>query len=265
MVALLGASVTAVGPSGSGKSDLLWSQYTRRAPRVVTLEVVEETLSRDASAVRVYGYDELVDTLRDLVLARSHRWHVVVSLDPDEVSRMFSMLCPELRSAATVSFAKRVGGLVVSCGELAAIAPLGLPKTSPIKSAYLRGRHHWLSIHGAAQHAADCDPVTRMQADRLVFMRAVDDLGLSAVQRATSAAVSDVVAQLPDFHSCTAIRREGKAYLADADYSLYRIMDFRGALLWERPLPISRALARVPEPTHANGKDRPRAGGNRLS
>jgi len=61
--------------------------------------------------------------------------------------------------------------MVLHCGELAHVAPLGLGKDSICKDAYLRHRHHWLSIHGAAQHPADCDPCTRMYAGRAELPR----------------------------------------------------------------------------------------------
>lgn len=261
-MAALGASVTAVGPTGSGKSELLHRLYTSRAPRVITLEVVNETMRRDPRARRVFGRDETTDALQEL--ARVSRWHLVTSLDVDETEWLFRVLVPELRSASTVSYATAVGGLVVSCGELLNVAPNGLGKSSPVKAAYLRGRHWLLSVHGATQHAPDCDPVTRMQADRVVFMRATDDLGLGAVQRATSSHIARVVAELPDFHSATCIRREGKAYIADDRDTVYRVLNFRGDSLSERSGFDAPALsAGAPVSASRNGHGRSLTGGNR--
>lgn len=223
-----GSTLFVSGPARSGKSSLLWHVYTSRAPRVVTLEVVDETLRLfDPGAIRVYGLADTFDALRSV--AGQSRWHVVTSLDPEEVDRLVWLLAPELtQSRGAPGYARAVGGVVLACGELAAIAPNPLPKSSALKHAYLRFAHHWLSIYGAAQHAPDCAPCTRTSVERAVFLRASDDLALNAVAEATTREIAETVAQLPQFHSVTCIKHEGKAYVADGAYRVYDVLDYRG-------------------------------------
>jgi hypothetical protein len=227
-----GSILFVAGPTDSGKSRHMWDRYTSHAPRILTVEVVEETAAREDGTREVFetfGYDDTRDALARA--AARDRWHVVASLDRDDVERLFFLLCPPRRAKDTISFARAVGGMVLHCGELAHVAPLGLGKNSIVKDAYLRHRHQWLTIHGAAQHAADCDPCTRMYAERCVFLRTQDDLGLQAVARATSAVVAQLVAELPLYHSATCIKREGRVYLADEDYRVYDVKGYRGAAL----------------------------------
>lgn len=220
------------GPTDSGKSRHMWERYTSLAPRILTIEVVEETVALENGSrevFEVFGYDDTRDALA--LAAERERWHVVASLDREEIERLFYLLAPPRRAKTTIGYAKAVGGMVLACGELAHVAPLGLGKNSIVKDAYLRHRHHWLSIHGAAQHPADCDPCTRMYANRCVFLRTQDKLGLNAVEGATSKEVASIVAELPEFHSATCIKREGKVYVMDERYRLYDVRSYRGAAL----------------------------------
>lgn len=224
-----GATVFVCGPPASGKSALLWHQYAKRAPRLITVEVVDETRKLDPDARVAYGFDATAGELAEC--AELTRWHLVAFLDRDEISQLFRVLAPLPRSASVVSFARAVGGVAVQCGELAHMAGGTLGKNSPVKDAYLRYRHHWLSIFGGTQHAPDCDPCTRMSAERCVFLRTSDDLGLQAVARASSAALAERVRDLPPYHSLTAIKSLGRAYVADARYKVYEVLDYRGASL----------------------------------
>jgi len=227
-----GTILFASGPTGSGKSKHLWDRYTSHAPRILTVEVVKETEGREDGSrqvFRTFGYERTRQALA--TAARGERWHVIASLEREEVHRVIRLLCPPLASETTIGFAKAVGGMVFHCGELAHVAPLGLGKNSIVKDMYLRHRHAWLSIYGAAQHPADCDPCTRMYANRSVFLRTQDKLGLNAVEGATSREVAEIVAELPEFHSATCIKREGQVYIADAEYRVYDVRSYRGAAL----------------------------------
>jgi hypothetical protein len=229
------------GPTDSGKSQHMWDRYTCYAPRILTVEVVEETAAREDGTreiFRVYGYEDTRDALR--AAAEINRWHVIASLDREEIDRLFYLLCPPLVSATTMGYAKAVGGMVLGCGELAHVAPIGLGKNSIIKTAYLQHRHHWLTIHGAAQHPADCDPCTRMYAKRIVALLTQDKLGLGAIENATSKYVAELVAHLPEFHSATCVKKEGRVYLADEKYRVYDVKGYRDAAL----SPLSEGTAR---------------------
>lgn len=228
----LGAVLFVGGPPQSGKSTLMWDCYTRHAPRVVTVEVVDETESREAAGdtdrevFRVFGYG---DTRAALSKAAELRcWHVIASLDRDEIEQLFYLLCPPLRSRETVSYARTVGGMVLACGELAYLAPNPLGNKSVVKEAYLRYAHNWLSIYGATQHIPDVDPCTRMSADRCVFLRTQDTLGLDAIKRATTREVADLCRELPEYHSATCFKRLGRVYVADEHYRVYDVRDYRG-------------------------------------
>lgn len=235
------------GPTGSGKTFHCWHNYVRHAPRKLTLEVVAETHRLDASAVRTYGYQETVAQLADC--ATLTRWHVIAALDPDEIERLFWVFCPKL-GRDVVSYAKAVGGMAVFASELSWFAGTGLSTSSPVKRAYLQGRHHWLSMHGATQHISDTDPCTRMQAEYCVFFKQVDDLGLNAVKRASSAAVAERVAELPLYHSLTWVRAESRAYVAGPDFVVYDVFDYRGERIASRA--TAGALAGV---TSSAGRD----------
>lgn len=254
-----GMVVTVIGPPDSGKSRHLWHCYTRHAPRVLTLEVVEETLTYDPTGRRTYGIEETIDALS--ACAALPKFHVIASLGRPEIERLFAILCPELRSARTRSYARAVGGLVVACGELVQPAPLSLGQQSFVRDAFVRFRHHWLSIYGATQHAPLCHPVTRLAADRCVFFNTPDDLAREAIKRASSRAIAARVDALPQYHTVTVVKSLGRAYVADAEYRVYEVLDYRGALVERRE--IAGALAGV-APSAGDGGALPAlAGGSR--
>jgi hypothetical protein len=237
-----GLVVTVIGPPDSGKSLHLWNVYTRHAPRIITLEVVEETAKRETGARalrRTFGYQDTAAALADVATLAT--WHVVAWLDRDETERLFRVLCPELLSAQTRSYARAVGGLVVACGELAHAAPLGLGKGSAVRNAYLRYRHHWLSLHGATQHAPLCDPVSRLGADRCVFFNTPDDLARDAIARASSRDLARRVEELPQYHTLTIVKSLRRAYVADDRARVYEVLDYRARLVAARD--IAGALA----------------------
>jgi hypothetical protein len=66
-------------------------------------------------------------------------------------------------------------------------------------------------------------------------MRTQDRLGLLAVEGATSKEVGSIVGALPQFHSATAVKSEGRVYIADEDYSVYDVRSYRGASLSTLP------------------------------
>lgn len=242
-----GAVVTAIGPPKSGKSTLLWDCYTSREPRVLSVDVVGWAQKRDRLARATFGLEQTLAALRDV--APLPKWHVAASLERDELEELCWVLCPHRTSERTIGFGKAVGGMTLFCDELLQLAPNGL-KSSRVKVAYLQHRHHWLSIHGATQHAPDCDPCTR-SGDRVIALRTQDDLSLAAIARATSKAVAALVAELPEFHSVTCVRSVGRAYIADQDYHVYHVIDYRGATEWRRE--SAGALAGVPSSASGHG------------
>lgn len=231
----VGAVVTVIGPPKSGKTSHLWRRYARNParplPRILSLDVVGEASERDRDAREVFGLEALLAEFRDV--AGVGTWHIAASLEPDELEELFWILCPHRRSATTQGFGKAVGGLAIFCDELRGVAPNGL-KSSRVKTAYLQYRHHWLTLLGATQHAADVDACTRV-GDRLVALRSVDDTTVAAIARATSRAIGERVAELEEYHSITCIRAEGAAYIADADDRVYEVIDYRGRVLRAAP------------------------------
>lgn len=241
-----GAVIFSCGPSGCGKTSLLWHCYAKRAPRKLTVEVVSETHKLDAGAERTYGYAETRDALA--AFADRATWHVVASLDAGDIERLFWLLAPPINRRGAVSYARAVGGLVLLCSELTHLAPLPIAKGSPVRDAFNRGRHHWLSIYGATQHASNVDPVARINAARSVFFQNVDATALDAIARSSSRGIAARVEMLPRFHSLTWIRSENQGYIADDKYRRVAVVNYRG-----EDIP-TRESAGVPTPAATHNR-----------
>lgn len=253
-----GYAVTASGPTDCGKSRLLWRRYVARFPRKLTLDVVPETHKLDAGATCTFGFTETVTALHDLAARKS--WHVIAGLTANEIERLFWILAPANNVRGAVSYARAVGGLAVFCGELRHFAARPLTMDSPVRDAYQRGRHHWLSVFGATQHISDCDPCVRMQAKHLVFFQQHDRLGLQAIRNASSDAIAERVRELELHHSITWVGSEARGYVLNAEYEVTDVINHRGESV-TRP-ESAGALAGVPLSARTNGVRHSATGGN---
>lgn len=229
--------VFVTGPSESGKNRLLDHLFTRRTDRVIAIDVTGEIAERDPeenSTVRTFGLEDLRDTLRRV--ATHKKWRIVSHIDEDEIAPLFRLLMPPITSVSSASYPRAVGGLALECGEASFLFANG--RTSKeARAANFSGRHHRLSMYLAAQRPTSVDPSVRSEAHLLVAFGHRQKLDLDWWRDATSSEISDVISELPRYHSLTFSPASGRVQVLDAAYRPYRVLDLKGRIVASRDRP----------------------------
>jgi hypothetical protein len=213
------------GPPESGKSQLLAAEFTSKTPRVISIDITGETAERNPDALRTYGLEDLRQTLKEC--SRWRRWHVAAQLEEHELGACFAMLAPAPKSDDAISFCRAVGGVAIECGEAAFLAPNGR-LANEVKAAFNTGRHHLLSLYMATQRPANVDRVVTASSPIKVAFGHREDRDLEFWRKEISAAIADVIAELPPYHSIYYVQAENRVYVRDGSYRVRRILDARG-------------------------------------
>lgn len=157
--------VTVTGRKGSGKSALL-AWWASQFPRRLVLDFTGEHKGDVPAPLVAWGLAATVKLLRRL--AGLERWHIVAQLEPGDVPRLLAHLMP---MGAQQSPALAMGGLVIECGELNEIAPNHSGIRREVAAMFTRGRHHRVSVLGAARTATELHKITTSQADVICAFR----------------------------------------------------------------------------------------------
>jgi hypothetical protein len=213
------------GPPESGKSQFLAREFTSKTPRVISIDITGETAERNPDAIRTYGLEDLRATLKKCATYR--QWHVAAQLDESELGDCFTMLAPAPKSDDDVSFCRAVGGVAIECGEAAFLAPNGRLEPS-VKAAFNTGRHHLLSLYMATQRPADVSRVVTASSPIKVAFGHREDRDLEFWRKEISAAIADVISELPQYHSVYYVQAQSRVYVRDGSYRVRRILDARG-------------------------------------
>jgi len=197
-----------------------------RAPRVLTLDIVGE--ARGTYADGIGPFFGLSDTLRavQLCATRAVRWHVIAALDDDEIPQLFRRLVPPY-DGRSVSLSEAVGGLSIECGEVDMVAPNGSAPREVV-NAYRRGRHVGLSLLCGTQRPASCARDCTAQADIVATFGTVEPNDVEFWRRTLGGPVSDVVRQLPTYHSVVYQRATGRVLVLDPARVPYRTLAMDG-------------------------------------
>jgi hypothetical protein len=219
----------AAGPSQCGKSRALWDLMVSKFQRRVSFDFVGEVLRFNPQAVRVFSYEEF---RRELVKAASRpAWHIAISVDhariPDIAPKICRLLVPPVTSADRASFSRAVGGICIDCSEADYLAPNG--RTTPeVAALFQRGRHDWVSLAMATQHPALVDRQVTNNAQFLLAFQSAESVVLGYWKRTTSAAVAELISELPKFHCAYIVKPAQQVYLLDDERRPYRLLDFKG-------------------------------------
>lgn len=220
------------GPPGAGKSEFLASEFTSKTPRVISIDITGETAERNPDALRTYGLEDLRSTLREC--SKWRKWHVAAQLDEKELAPCFVMLAPPPKSDEDVSFCRAVGGVAIECGEGAFLAPNG--RTAPeVRAAINTSRHHLLSFYIATQRPPNVDRAVTASSTIKVAFGHREDRDLEFWRKEISAAIAEVISELPQYHSIYYVQAENRVYVRDGSYRVRRILDARGNNLSPRP------------------------------
>lgn len=211
MVARSCTTVAVFGRPESGKSQLLYDLYTSRAPRVLSLDWLGESIERNPNAIPVTGMARLLTALERA--ADFPRWHIAAKIEPDDVNELCGLLAPAYGSDAP-SLALAFDGMALECGEVDLIAPISGGKKE-VLGLWRRARHYGLSLYMATQRPASCAVDVRSNSHHLYAFAQGGPHELDALAAATSEAVADAVAVLPAFHCVYVNKLTGEAVQLD--------------------------------------------------
>lgn len=219
--------VFAAGVPNSGKSTGLHNLFIQRTSRVIELDFMGEVPQRNPNVIKTYGFAELKECLADMASENVRRWHLAAVLELDDVARMFAVLAPEIRSADSTSYTREVGGLAVACGECSIIAP-NAGAAEPVRAAFMRGRHHWLSLYMATQRPAEVNRCVTGVAQVLMAFATHEEADLAYWRKKISPAVSDMLPELPPHHSVYYVPGDRIVRLLDENYNVIKEMNRSG-------------------------------------
>lgn len=219
------AIVTALGPSGSGKSRFLADQAAR-FPRVISLDTTGETEEVYPTALGpTFGLDATLRALQ--VCAGYPRWHLRAAVEGDELVALCRRLVPNY-DGRSVSLARALGGVALEMGEVYEIAPnAGAPRE--VLNMWRRGRHEGLSLLAATQRPASCAREVSANSHWLVAFRMPEPRDYEYVGGFMGARARDLVAELPPYHSLLYDKRAGLVWQLDAARRPYGCFTPRGA------------------------------------
>jgi hypothetical protein len=223
--------VLAAGPSFCGKTTALQELFGKRFPRRITFDFQREVSRKlNPHAIDVYSFADFMRALR--LCARGTRWHIALIYDPEAEPELAEKVCrvlnPAITSESHKSFSRAVGGIAIDCSEADFIFANG--RTAPaVRGLVQRGRHNKLAVLMATHAPALVDTRLRDAADYYLAFRSQEDVVWRFWQRATSGAVANVIASLPEHHCGYIVKAEQRVYLLDERRRVTRVLDYTGA------------------------------------
>jgi hypothetical protein len=124
------------------------------------------------------------------------RWTVVCGIDPGDVPELLAAIAP-VGGKTDRGFSRRVGGLVIECGEIDVIAPNNGTIAPEVRNVFQRGRHHQLSALVAVQRPASVNRIVTSQADVLCAFRQHEPRDADYLGEIMSPRAPEIVRSLP--------------------------------------------------------------------
>ena len=178
--------VAVMGRKGTGKSELLYKRYIATAPRVLELSMLEQDLSRDPNVIRALGFGRLMDALKQA--AHYERWHIATELEPGDMVKLATMLCPPMGSTKK-SLSEALGGIALASGECYQVFPNGRA-ADEVLALVRRGRHYKLDLFMATQRPAACSRDITSAADHIYCFQQSEPADVDFVAKTVSKVVA---------------------------------------------------------------------------
>jgi hypothetical protein len=215
--------VLVLGRKESGKSTYLRTFWTRHEPRLITLDYTGESATIYPDAIPAYSFTECAELLARFIRNDVREWHIVAGMPEPDVAALYGLLVPI--DPRVPSMARALGGVAIECDEVSFVAPLDMPKSSPIVRAALIGRHHALSQFYATQRPVSVSRMVSSQADVITSLRMHEPRDRRFLRDTVGVAFSEAVYELPPHHHAEYVTASGLVTIRDANGKTVRALD----------------------------------------
>jgi hypothetical protein len=213
-----------VGRTGSGKTRLIAELLGPDHERRITIDATGECRALYPNAYHVHGLADAYSAMQLWIERKITVWHLVAALQPDDVGRLVTRLCP-VYDGRTGAIATALGGVSLECYELDAYMPVsgaGSELTGAWRNAFARGRHVGLSILGATQRPHQINRMATAQAHQVITFAMHEPNDMRWLRDVGGERFAKLARSLDKYHSAWYVTDSGVIEHRDQDYQVIR-------------------------------------------